>query len=44
MTRFEKCDNPVNTQKSVFKKFVKAFCPVNSAYINSPGLTYCQLI
>ena len=45
ITRFEKCEIRINNrQKCEFKKFVKAFCPVNSAYINSPGLIYCQLI
>ena len=41
ITRFEKRD----IDKEVcFKKLVKAFCPVNSDYINSPDLIYCQLI
>ena len=43
-TRFEKRDTRINRQRSGFKKLVKAFYPVNSAYINSPGLIYCQLI
>ena len=42
--QFEKRDAGINRQRSVFKKLVKAFCLVNSAYINSPGLIYCQLI
>ena len=44
ITRFGKRDIRINRQRSVFKKLVKAFCPVNSAYINSPGLIHCQLI
>ena len=44
ITRFEKCDIRINRQRNVFKKLVKAFCTVNSAYINSPSLISCQLI
>ena len=44
ITRFEKRDIRINRQRSVFKKLEKVFCLVNSAYINSPGLIYCQLI
>ena len=39
ITRFEKRDIQRN-RRSVFKKFVEAFCQVNNAYINSPGLKY----
>ena len=31
ITRFEKHDNRINRQRSVFKKLVKAFCLVNRA-------------
>ena len=38
ITRFEKKnDIRINRQRIVFKKLIKAFCPVNSAYINSPA-------
>ena len=44
ITRFKKRDFRRNRQRSVFKKLVKVFCPVNNAYIHSLGLIYCQLI
>ena len=44
ITRFKKRDIRINRQRNVVKKLVKAFCTVNSAYINSRGLTYCQHI
>ena len=44
ITRFEKRNIQINRQRSVFKKLLKAFCQVNSACINSPGLIYCHLI
>ena len=41
IARFEKRGIQINRQRSVFKKFVIAFCPVNRAYINLLGLIYC---
>ena len=42
--QLEKRDFRKIRQRNVFKKIVKAFCPVDSAYINSTGLIYCQLL
>ena len=44
ITLFEERDIRINRQRSVFRKHVKAFCPVNSTYISSQGIIYCELI